>query len=70
MDAPLRDAKGPEQLPPEGVADETVDGEVARRVEHHERVRDVGHDLAPVRGQPRPVQRCDARASERDAWDR
>ena len=62
----LRDAEGPEELPSKGVTDETVDGEVPRGVEHHERVRDVGHDLAPVRGQPGPVQRPDAWASERE----
>ena len=51
-----RNAQGPEELPPEGVADEAVDGEVGRGVEHHERVRDVGHHLAPVRRQVRPVR--------------
>ena len=52
-----RNAQCPEELPPEGVADEAVDGEVGRGVEHHERVRDVGHDLAPVGRQVRPVRR-------------
>ena len=51
-----RNAQCPEELPPEGVADEAVDGEVGRGVEHHERVRDVGHHLAPVRRQVRPVR--------------
>ena len=52
-----RNAQCPEELPPEGVSDEAVDGEVGRGVEHHERVRDVGHHLAPVRRQVRPVRR-------------
>ena len=51
-----RNAQCPEELPPEGVPDEAVDGEVGRGVEHHERVRDVGHHLAPVRRQVRPVR--------------
>ena len=61
-----RNAQGPEELPPEGVSDEAVDGEVGRGVEHHERVRDVGHDLAPVSRQVRPVRRYSGAPGESD----
>ena len=49
----LREPECSEELPPEGVADEAVDGKVARGVEHHEGVRDKRHHLAPIRRQPR-----------------